>query len=157
MFRSLATLKKYFLRYKGKLALGVLFIVLSNLGTVYVPLLIKSSIDELTKHVTAGLIIRNAVYIVLTTMFAGAFGFLIRQTIIVVSREIEYDLRKDFWEHIQKLPLRFFQNNSIGNIMSHATNDINSVRSYVGPSVMYAIDNGVLFTMVLIIMFSLSV
>jgi ATP-binding cassette, subfamily B, multidrug efflux pump len=157
LFRSLATLKKYFLRYKGKLALGVLFIVLSNLGTVYVPLLIKSSIDELSKHVTTGLIIKNAVYIVLTTVFAGIFGFLIRQTIIVVSREIEYDLRKDFWEHIQKLPLRFFQNNSIGNIMSHATNDINSVRSYVGPSVMYAIDNGVLFTMVLIIMFSLSV
>jgi ATP-binding cassette subfamily B protein len=157
LFRSLATLKKYFLRYKGKLALGVLFIVLSNLGTVYVPLLIKSSIDELSKQVTPGLILKNAIYIVLSTVFAGIFGFLIRQTIIVVSREIEYDLRKDFWEHIQKLPLRFFQNNSIGNIMAHATNDINSVRSFVGPAVMYSIDNGVLFSMILVIMFSLSV
>jgi ATP-binding cassette, subfamily B, multidrug efflux pump len=156
LFRSLATLKKYLLRYKGKLALGVLFIILSNLGTVYVPLLIKGSIDELSKGINASSIIRNAVYIVLSTVFAGFFGFLIRQTIIVVSREIEYDLRKDFWEHIQKLPLRFFQNNSVGNIMAHATNDINSVRSYVGPAVMYSIDNGVLFSMVLVIMFSLS-
>ncbi len=157
MFRSLATLKKYFLRYKGKLSLGVLFILLANVGTVYVPLLVKNSIDDLRVAVNAAVIIKNAVYIVATTAVAGFFGFMVRQTIIVVSRHIEYDLRKDFWEHIQKLPLRFFQNNSIGNIMSHATNDINSVRSYVGPSIMYSVDNGSLFIMVLIIMFSLSV
>ena len=160
MFRSLATLKKYFARYKGKLSLGVLFIILANVGTVYVPLLVKGSIDglgSLKSAITADLIIKNAIYIVATTAVAGFFGFLVRQTIIVVSREIEFDLRKDFWDHIQKLPLRFFQNNSIGNIMAHATNDINSVRSYVGPSVMYTVDNGSLFLMVLAIMFSLNV
>lgn len=157
MFRSLRQLRKYFARYKVKLSAGILFIVLSNIGTVYVPLLLRSSIDQLKRGVTTDLIVKNALYIIGTTAFAGLFQFLVRQTIIVVSREIEYDLRSDFWEHIQKLPLRFFQNNSTGNIMSHATNDINSVRSYVGPSVMYTADNGTLFIMVLIIMFSLSV
>jgi ATP-binding cassette subfamily B protein len=157
LFRSLRQLRKYFARYKVKLSAGILFIVLSNIGTVYVPLLLRSSIDQLKRGVTTDLIVKNALYIIGTTAFAGLFQFLVRQTIIVVSREIEYDLRSDFWEHIQKLPLRFFQNNSTGNIMSHATNDINSVRSYVGPSVMYTADNGTLFIMVLIIMFSLSV
>ena len=157
MFRSLRQLRKYFARYKVKLSAGILFIVLSNIGTVYVPLLLRSSIDQLKRGVTTDLIVKNALYIIGTTAFAGLFQFLVRQTIIVVSREIEYDLRSDFWEHIQKLPLRFFQNNSTGNIMSHATNDINSVRSYVGPSVMYTADNGTLFIMVLFIMFSLSV
>ena len=67
MFRSLSTLKKYFARYRGKLSLGVLFILLANIGTVYVPLLIKSSIDELKIAVTTAVIIKNAVYIVVTT------------------------------------------------------------------------------------------
>ena len=151
MFRSLSYLKKYFVRYKRKLSFGIVFILLSNIATVYVPLLIRGSIDRTAPA------LNNAIYIVVTTAFAGLFQYLVRQTIIVVSREIEFDLRQDFWEHIQKLPLRFFQNNSTGNIMSHATNDINSVRSFVGPSVMYAIDNSTLFIMVLIIMFSLSV
>lgn len=156
MFGHLTHLKKYFVRYKKKLSLGVLFILLSNLCTVYIPILIKDSINSLKEHFSAGLLINHALLIVGTTLVAGFFSFLIRQTIIVVSREIEYDLRRDFWEHIQKLPLRFFQNNSTGNIMSHATNDINSVRSFVGPAVMYSIDNGVLFFMIIPIMISLS-
>lgn len=156
MFGHLAHLKKYFLRYKKKLALGVLFILFSNLCTVYIPILIKDSINSLKENFSFPLLEHHAILIVAITLVAGVFSFLIRQTIIVVSREIEFDLRKDFWEHIQKLPLRFFQNNSTGNIMSHATNDINSVRSFLGPAVMYSIDNGVLFLMIIPIMVSLS-
>ena len=156
LFGNLVHLKKYFLRYKGTLALGFIFIILSNIGNVYIPLLVKGAFDELQKKLSTDIIVKNAILIALTSAFAGLFSFLIRQTIIVVSRKIEYDLRKDFWEHIQKLPMRFFQNNSTGNIMSHATNDINSVRSFVGPSVMYSVDNGVLFIMTLSILFSLS-
>lgn len=156
MFGHLIHLKKYFLRYKKKLALGVLFILFSNLCTVYIPLLIKDSINSLKENFSLELLANHAILIVGTTLVAGIFSFLIRETIIVVSRKIEYDLRRDFWEHIQKLPLRFFQNNSTGNIMSHATNDINSVRSFVGPAVMYSIDNGVLFLMIIPIMISLS-
>jgi ATP-binding cassette subfamily B protein len=106
---------------------------------------------------TAGdLLLKYALMIVGASLFAGIFRFMIRQTIIVVSREIEFDLRGDFWKHIQKLPLRYFQNTSTGNIMAHATNDINAVRMFIGPSVMYSIDTSVRLIMVLILMLSLN-
>lgn len=154
--QSLFALKKYFLRYKSKLAFGILFILLSNIGQVYIPLILKNTIDELQQKVTIELIIQNVLLIVGTALISGIFRFFIRQTIIVISREIEYDVRQDFWAHIQKLPLRFFQNNSTGNIMAHATNDISAVRMFVGPSVMYAIDTVTKFSIVLAIMFTIS-
>ncbi len=156
MFGSLVHLKKYFVRYKSKLGLGILFIILSNVGQVYIPILLKDSANALKGNINFDLVTQYAILIVAATLISGIFRYLIRQTIIVVSREIEYDLRQDFWEHIQKLPLRFFQNNSTGNIMSHATNDINAVRMYVGPAVMYSIDNGTLFVMVLGLMIALN-
>jgi len=103
------------------------------------------------------MLIRYALMIVGASLFAGFFRFLIRETIIVVSREIEYDLRRDFWEHIQKLPLRYFQNNSTGNIMAHATNDINAVRMFLGPAVMYSVDTFTRLLMVITIMLLLNV
>jgi len=157
LFGSLTHLKKYFLRYKGKLGLGVLFIILSNVGQVYIPILLKDGANALKENVNLELVTKYAILIVAATLISGVFRYLIRQTIIVVSRHIEYDLRQDFWAHIQKLPLRFFQNTSTGNIMAHATNDINSVRMYVGPAVMYSIDNGTLFIMVLSLMLILNV
>ncbi|MGK9477735.1 ABC transporter ATP-binding protein [Melioribacter sp. OK-6-Me] len=156
MFGNLIYLKKYFLRYKSSYLLGILFILISNVATVLVPILIKDSINLLGNNLDTHLIFNYALYTVGITLIAGVFQFFIRETIIVASRKIEYDLRQDFWEHIQKLPLRFFQNNSTGNIMSHATNDINAVRSFVGPAVMYSIDNGTLFLMIIPIMISLS-
>jgi ATP-binding cassette, subfamily B, multidrug efflux pump len=154
--KNLSTLKKYFLRYKTKLALGFIFILLSNAGTVYVPLLLKDAINILEKNIQTELLIQYALLIVGTSLLAGIFRFLIRQTIIVVSREIEFDLRGDFWDHIQKLPLRYFQNNSTGNIMAHATNDINSVRMFIGPAVMYSIDTVIRLLIVVAIMLTLN-
>lgn len=154
--QSLLSLKKYFLRYKTKLAWGFVFILLSNLFAVYVPILLKDSINALEQGVEYSLLFRYAILIVAASLFSGIFRFLIRQTIIVVSRLIEYDLRQDFWQHIQKLSLRYFQNTSTGNIMAHATNDINAVRTFVGPAVMYSVDTGIRLIIVLIIMFSLS-
>ncbi|MEJ2495087.1 MAG: ABC transporter transmembrane domain-containing protein [Ignavibacteriaceae bacterium] len=133
--KNLRTLLKYFARYKKKLFLGFIFILLSNAGSVYVPLLLKDSINALQHNATEAQLLKYALFIVGASLFAGIFRFLIRETIIVVSREIEYDLRRDFWAHIQRLPLRFFQNNSTGNIMAHATNDINAVRMFLGPAV----------------------
>jgi ATP-binding cassette subfamily B protein len=154
--KNLSKLKKYFIRYKKKLILGFLFILLSNIGTVYVPLLMKDSIDALQTNATNSLLLQYALMIVGASLFAGIFRFMIRQTIIVVSREIEFDLRGDFWKHIQLLPMRYFQNTSTGNIMAHATNDINAVRMFIGPSVMYSIDTSVRLIMVLILMLSLN-
>jgi ATP-binding cassette subfamily B protein len=154
--KNLLTLKKYFIKYKIKLYWGMLFILISNAMTVYVPILLKDSINALQQNTTNKVLINYALLIVGTSIIAGIFRYLIRQTIIVVSREIEYDLRGDFWEHIQKLPLRYFQNNSTGNIMSHATNDINAVRMFIGPAVMYSIDTSIRLIIVITIMISIN-
>ncbi|NWF89553.1 MAG: ABC transporter ATP-binding protein [Ignavibacteriaceae bacterium] len=154
--RNLKTLKKYFVRYKSKLAWGIIFIILSNIGMVYVPILIKDAINILQERITTEKLLYYALLIVITSLISGLFRYYIRQTIIVVSREIEYDLRFDFWQKIQRLPLKYFQNNSTGNIMAHATNDINSVRMFIGPAVMYSIDTGIRLVMVIVIMFSLD-
>jgi len=111
----------------------------------------------LQNHLDINLIIKNVLLIVATALVAGVFRFLIRQTIILASREIEFDLRQDFWAHIQKLPLRFFQNNSTGNIMAHATSDISAVRMFVGPSIMYSTDTGLRFLLILPMMLWMSV
>jgi ATP-binding cassette subfamily B protein len=155
--KNLLTLRKYFKRYKNKLYRGLVFILLSNIGLVYIPLLTKDAINELQSFVSETTLLMYAGLIVGTSLLSGVFRFFIRQTIIVVSRLIEYDMRQDFWEHIQKLPLRYFQNNSTGNIMAHATNDINAVRMFIGPAVMYSIDTGLRFIIVIAIMLSIDI
>ncbi|MDX9712407.1 MAG: ABC transporter ATP-binding protein [Ignavibacteriaceae bacterium] len=154
--KNLLTLKKYFLKYKTKLFLGIVFILISNSMTVILPILLKDAIDELQRNTTSAILLKYAGLIVGTSIVGGIFRYSIRQTIIVVSREIEYDLRGDFWSHIQKLPLRYFQNNSTGNIMSHATNDINAIRSFIGPAVMYSIDTSIRLLIVVGIMMSMN-
>jgi ATP-binding cassette subfamily B protein len=154
--KNLFTLKKYFIRYKKKLILGALFVILSNACMIYIPLIIKDAINALTVKVSIPQLIHFSILIVLASLFAGCFRYLIRQMIIVVSREIEYDLREDFWAHIQKLPLRYFQNNSTGNVMAHATNDINAVRSFLGPAVMYSTDTAIRLVIVISVMISLN-
>ena len=154
--KNLFALKKYFVRYKKKLFWGFVFILLSNIGTVYIPILLKDTINSIENKTTIEQLINYALLIVASALFAGVFRFYIRQTIIVVSREIEYDLRHDFWRHIQRLPLRFFQNNSTGNVMAHSTNDINAVRMFLGPAVMYSTDTLIRLVIVLAIMISLD-
>ena len=134
----------------------MIFIILSDITAVYVPLIMKDSIDALQTNATSELLFKYGLMIIGLSVISGIFRFMIRQTIIVVSREIEYDLRGDFWAHIQKLPLRFFQNNSTGNIMAHATNDINAVRTFIGPAVMYTTDTVVILILVLGLMISLN-
>ncbi len=134
--KNLLTLKKYFIKYKTKLLWGMLFILISNAMTVYLPILLKDSINEIQKNATSSILLNYALLIVGTSIVAGVFG--------------------DFWEHIQKLPLKYFQNNSTGNIMSHATNDINAVRGFIGPAVMYSIDTSIRLIIVVAIMISLN-
>jgi len=154
--KSLKTLNKYFFRYKTKLLLGMIFILCSNTAQVYIPILLKDSIDSLQSNISYEKILEYSLLIVGVALIGGIFRFLIRTTIIVVSRRIEYDLRSDFWGHIQKLPTRFFQNNSTGNLMAHATNDISAVRMYIGPAVMYSVDTVSKFIIVIVIMFSMN-
>lgn len=156
MFGNLRHLNKYFRRYKVKLILGCVFILFSNVANVYIPLNVMKGINSLSSNGDISIIVNLVVLLLVAAIISNIFRFFIRQTIIVVSREIEFDLRQDFWSHIQKLPLRFFQNNSTGNIMAHATNDVSAVRMFVGPSVMYSIDNGIKFILTILVMISLS-
>lgn len=126
------------------------------MGQVYIPIILRNSINELHSKFQIELLIKNVFLIISTAAIAGVFRYLIRQTIIIASREIEYDLRQDFWSHIQKLPLRFFQNNSTGNIMAHATSDIHAVRMFVGPAIMYSTDTGLRFLLILPLMLWMS-
>ncbi len=154
--KSLSGLIKYFKRYKTKMIFGFVFIFISNISQIYIPIFLKDAIDSLKENFEFSTLNNYAMLIIAASVISGIFRYYIRQTIIVVSREIEYDLRQDFWGHIQKLSLRYFQNNTTGNIMSHATNDINSVRMFVGPAVMYFIDTSFRFIVILIIILSIS-
>lgn len=155
--KSLLKLKKYFVRYRTTIILGFLFILLSNITSVFVPLFIRDGIDELRKGISQPALIKYALLIVGVTLISGIFRFLIRQTIIVTSRKIEFDLRNDFWSHLQKLSLRYYQNTKTGDIMAHATNDINAVRNFVGPAVMYSFDTFTLFVFTLTLMISIDI
>ncbi len=156
--KPLFRLKPYLIRYRKTLLLGLLTVVLSNAFNVVQPRLVGLAIDklktgiELQKIDESGLI-TYACLIVGLALIAGFFTFLTRQTIIVASRHIEFDMRNDFLSHIQKLSLSYFQNTPTGDLMAHATNDINSVRNALGPGIMYPTDTLMTFSMTLVMMF----
>ncbi len=155
--RSLLRLRQYLWRYRRTLFLGFLAVVASNAFAVFQPLFIGFAVDEIKVGIETHLIdsaglLRYAGLIVVFTLIAGFFTFLTRQTIIVVSRHIEYDLRNDFLAHIQKLSYSYFQNTSTGELMAHATNDIGAVRNSLGPGIMYPTDTIMTFVMVLAMM-----
>lgn len=132
--------------------------MMSNVFTVFQPQIVGNAIDKLkigieTKNIDGMGILLYAVALVALNLIAGIFTYLTRQTIIVVSRHIEFDLRNDFLKHIQKLSLSYYQNTPTGDLMAHATNDIGSVRNVVGPGIMYPSDTFMTLSMVLIMMF----
>jgi len=154
--KSLLPLKKYFFRYKNRLLLGFLFILVSDAAQVMIPLFMKNGIDSLRVETTSENLLKYALLIVGAAFVAGLFRFLIRETIIVVSRKIEFDLRQDFWIHLQSLSYKFYQNNSTGDLMAHATNDISAVRMFLGPAVMYSVDTFIKMVFIITIIFSLN-
>ncbi len=155
--KSLLRLFPYLARYRKTLLLGFFTVVLSNLFTVAQPYLIGRAIDTLKAgleaHALGGTdLLGYAALVVGFSLIAGFFTFLTRQTIIVVSRHVEYDLRNDFLSHLQKLPLSYFQNTPTGDLMAHATNDISAVRNAMGPGIMYPTVTCMTFLMVLSVM-----
>ena len=156
--KSLLRLLPYLKKYKRTLLWGLLTVVMSNVFTVFQPQIVGNAIDKLksgieTKNIDGAGILFYAAALVALNLIAGIFTYLTRQTIIVVSRHIEFDLRNDFLKHIQKLSLSYYQNTPTGDLMAHATNDIGSVRNVVGPGIMYPSDTLMTLSMVLIMMF----
>ena len=155
--KPLLRLRPYLAKYKTTLLWGLLTVIASNLFTVALPQFIGRAIDSLKAGLEAhrldgGTLAMWALAVVGFSLIAGIFTFLTRQTIIVVSRHIEYDLRNDFLSHIQKLSLSYFQNTPTGDLMAHATNDIGAVRNSLGPGIMYPTDTMMTFTMIIAIM-----
>jgi len=155
--KSLYHLLPYLKKYRRTLVWGLVTVVMSNLFTVLQPKLVGNAIDDLkagleSGSVDTGGLLQYAGLIVGLTLVAGFFTFLTRQTIIVMSRHVEYDLRNDFLSRIQRLSLSFFQNTPTGDLMAHATNDISAVRNVLGPGIMYPSDTLMTFSMSLSMM-----
>ena len=157
---SLLHLNKYFLKYKWHLSLGIIFIILSNYFGVYMPEIIDQAADELLKHVKNksdqknniilwDLGIRLVLTYMLFSLLKGVFLFFTRQTIIVMSRNIEFDLKNEIFSKYQQLTISFYKNNKTGDLMNRISEDVTKVRMYLGPAIMYSINVIVLFVMVI--------
>jgi ATP-binding cassette subfamily B multidrug efflux pump len=156
--KSLLRLLPYLTKYKTTLAWGLVTVIVTNIFTVATPWFIGMAIDELQRGLARQSLRHSDLFwysglIVGFSAIAGVMLFLTRQTIIVVSRKIEYDLRNDFLSHIQKLPYSYFQNTPTGDLMALATNDISAVRNVLGPGIMYPSDTIMTLSMSLVLMF----
>ncbi|HRG60141.1 MAG TPA: ABC transporter ATP-binding protein [Bacteroidia bacterium] len=171
---SLKHLNKYFFKYKFHLLGGFIFIILSNLFAIYPAQVTRYTIDYLHEAVwlnqqSSGSHIQSylleqffAIFfiffliIIATTLIKGVFMFFMRQTIIVMSRHIEYDLKNEIYKHYQILPLSFYKQNRTGDLMARISEDVSQVRMYIGPAVMYALNLIVLFILVIGVMWKVN-
>jgi len=161
--KSLQYLNKYFVKYKWHFLLGILFTIISNYFGVQMPLYVKTTVDNLmgTTEINS---VNDALWLslqiggiyILLSIGKGFFLFLMRQTIIVMSRLIEFDLKNEIYNHYQKLDLAFFKRNATGDLMNRISEDVGQVRMYLGPGVMYTINLIVLFAMIVTQMVKIS-
>ena len=155
--KSLYPLIPYLKSQKVKLILGTVFVSISIFLQSMYPLVIGNAVDEISKGTTEVSYLNYALLSVGLILLGGVFLFLTRRTIIVASREIENDLRRDFFSHLQNLPKSFYDKNTTGDLMAHATNDISNIRNFLGPGIMYSIQTFLRTVVTLIIMFSIAV
>jgi len=127
----------YFRRYRRSLLLGAICVIGSAAFSLAKPMIIGNAVDTLAKAVTRGALLRYGLLLVGAAAIEGAFLYAQRWIIIGASRRIEYDLRNDFYEHLQSLPVSYYQDQRTGDLMSRATSDLSAVRMLVGPAVMY--------------------
>ncbi|MCX6192038.1 MAG: ABC transporter ATP-binding protein [Flavobacteriia bacterium] len=161
--KSLRHLNKYFIKYKWRFIFGILFTIISNYFGVKMPVYVKDTIDALMTNVSIRTT-SDAVYLslkiggiyILLSFAKGFFLFLMRQTIIVMSRHIEFDLKNEIFKHYQKLDVAFFKKNKTGDLMNRISEDVGLVRMYLGPGIMYTINLIVLVTMIIIQMVQIS-
>jgi len=156
---DLKSFARYFRPYKSSLVAGVLCIFASVVIGLLVPLLVGRAIDELRSvaEITWADLTRRALVILGVSALSGLFLFLQRRILINMSRNIEYDLRQDFYAHLQKLPLSFFQTHRTGDLMARATNDLAAVRQLAGPMIMYTLQTVFVVIFILPLMLRISV
>ena len=163
--RALQYLNRYLKKYRFLILLGLVFTVSSRVFAVVAPSLVGDSITAIEQFIRSGeanltdikiLLLTNIALIIGAALISGLFTFSMRQTIINVSRHIEYDLKNNVYDHYQKLSLRFFKRNRVGDLMSRISEDVSRVRMYVGPALMYSINTVTLFIIVISYMVSVA-
>ena len=173
--KSLARLNKYLLRYKKQLLWGIFFVIISNLFAVFPAQVVRHAFnlvqenillyrlaqgfaieETLVERFAQVLLIFGAIVVGLA-LSRGLFMFFMRQTIIVMSRKIEYDQKNDIYHHLQRLSLSFYRRHNTGDLISRITEDVSRVRMYVGPAIMYSINLSSLIILVVSIMLMVNV
>ena len=170
--KSLAQLNKYFLKYKWRFLLGIVFVIVQNFFAIYPAQLVRKSLDAVIKTLSdyqvsgadqpalvsalSKTVLLFLLMIIGIGILRGIIMFMMRQTMIVMSRLIEYDLKNDIYAHYQKLSLAFYRRNNTGDLVNRISEDVSRVRMYIGPAIMYTINLVVLFTLIIIIMFSVN-
>lgn len=171
--KDLLKLNRYFKKYKGTLTLGVVFLCVANLFLVWIPILIRQTMDEveelvderaelyestleaLLSPVAGSVLATNMMFLLGAVVLYGLLLFATRQTIIVTSRKIEYDLRNEIFDHLLKLPQRFYSTRNSGDIYTRTTEDVVRVREYFGPAFMYMVNTlsraGIIITIMLLV------
>ena len=146
----------YVRRYRRAFTLGLACTILTQAVTLVSPKVLQYAIDDLTRGVTRAKLIEYGAALLAIGLFGGVFRFLTRRILIGASRDIEYDMRNDFFAHLQKLPPAYFQAHRTGDLMSRATNDLNAVRMMIGPSIMYSANTILTFVVALAMMIAID-
>lgn len=173
--KELSYLNKYFIKYKAYLLFGLLFVILSTIFQILPAQLVRYALDLVAENLSIyksfdGLelqdifrtsinksIVFYGVLILIIALLRGVFLFLVRQTIIIMSRHIEYDLKNEIFNHYQALPLSFYRKNNTGDLIARISEDVSKVRMYIGPAIMYGLNMLILALILLPVMFSISV
>ena len=173
--KELFVLNKYFVKYKWHFLFGIVFVALSNYFRVLQPQMIREALDLVMGNIALyrqldGFDLQQELFdilgntllvfgglVLLLALIMGLFMYFMRQTIIVMSRLIEYDMRKELFDHYERLDLAFYKKNNTGDLMSRITEDVNKVRMYLGPAVLYFINLVTLFIFVIYSMLEVSV
>ncbi|MBS1615135.1 MAG: ABC transporter ATP-binding protein [Bacteroidetes bacterium] len=163
--KNLRSLRKYFFRYRWRFLLGVLFITAANLFAVLPPVVVRQTIDGVIGDINAyrltkgsglsremaayifSFVLWNALIILALAVLRGVFMFFMRQTIIVMSRHIEFDQKNEIYKHYQDLDTQFYRTHFTGDLMNRISEDVSRVRQHTGPAIMYLVNLSVLATM----------
>lgn len=168
--KSLKVLNKYFYKYRGRLLLGVLFVAISVVFGVFPAQFVRESFNTVQEAINQynangnsdlsalrNQLILYGVIIIGSSLLKGLFMFFMRQTIIVVSRYIEFDMKNEIFDQYQKLSLAFYKRNNTGDLMNRISEDVSRVRMYIGPAIMYTINVGLSLIIIITIMFTINV
>ena len=163
--KSLKYLNKFFYKYRFRILIGILITIIARIFALVAPNLIGDSITIIDNYLSNGndptivkkSLINNILLIIGASITAGFFTFIMRQTLINVSRFIEFDLKNEIFQKYQDLDINFYKNNRVGDLMNRISEDVSKVRMYVGPALMYSINTITLFIIIITYMFSIDV